>query len=474
MIGKKVENPHKTASKAARIGRLTDYIREPEKQNAQEKCIYSGARGFLTNDPRSQTAEMIALAQEAVRSDDPVNHYVFSWQDGEHPSPEQIEGAVSIILEVFGLEDHQVIYGLHADTDNQHLHIVVNRAHPDTTEAVKVAKINKGFDIEAVHKAVALIEHAQGWQREEKGRYQVLENGELCCGHYDKDKPRGPSQRRRDMENRTGEKSAERIAKEIAGPIIKNAQSWQELHRDLAAVGMRYEKTGSGAYIFVGDIAVKASSAGRSSSSLPGLQKRIGIYERPQEHPNVYITHTPEPHIGNAGDLSENRLHNLSERRLAHHGSEKVEGILSLDALAHRREPRGVRRERGTTTGLDPQPIKPNVPEWREYITGRRAHYAEKIAAKVSLDRQHEAERLRLAEQQKAHRDDVMGGSNWRGKGALLNVMRSVVAAEQAAEKAALKEKHRKEREQHRMKFRPYPDLEDWLRMRRSQSSRSG
>ncbi len=45
--------------------------------------------------------------------------------------------------------------------------------------------------------------------------------------------------------------------------------------------------------------------------------------------------------------------------------------------------------------------------------------------------------------------------------------MRSVVAAEQAAEKAALKERHQKERSQHRERFRPYPDLEQWQRQQR-------
>ena len=61
MIVKKVKNPQKAASKAVRISRLTGYIREPERENSQEKCIHAGARGFITDEPQSQTAEMIAL-----------------------------------------------------------------------------------------------------------------------------------------------------------------------------------------------------------------------------------------------------------------------------------------------------------------------------------------------------------------------------------------------------------------------------
>jgi hypothetical protein len=57
------------------------------------------------------------------------------------------------------------------------------------------------------------------------------------------------------MENRTGEKSALRIAIEDGAAIIKQAQTWEQLHRELAAKGMRYEKTGSGATVFVGMLA---------------------------------------------------------------------------------------------------------------------------------------------------------------------------------------------------------------------------
>ncbi|MGQ4775754.1 TraI/MobA(P) family conjugative relaxase (plasmid) [Citrobacter freundii] len=401
MIVKKVKNPQKAASKAVRVSRLTDYIREPERENSQEKCIHAGARGFITDEPQSQTAEMIALSQEAVRSKDTINHYVLSWREGEQPSPEQVEEAVSIFMDELGVKDHQAIYGLHADTDNLHLHLAINRVHPET---LKVVKINNGFDIEAAHKAIARIENAQGWQREQNGRYQVLENGELGREHIDKDKPRQPAQPKRDMENRTGEKSAERIAIEDGAPIIKKAQTWEQLHRELAAKGMLYEKTGSGATLFVGDVGVKASSADRDAS-LSKLQKRLGAYQPPPQRQQV------------------------------------------------------AQRE--------PEPIKPDVPGWKDYITGRKAHYAEKNAAKLALDKRQEQERKQIAEQQKARRDELMRG-NWKGKGEVLNAMRSVIAAEQAAEKAALKEKHQKQREQHRQQFRPYPDLEQWQRMQKS------
>ena len=175
MICKKIGNPKKSSSKATRAGGLVTYIAAPEQTSDAEKCIYSNGRNFLTDTLAGMKAEMIALSQEAVRSKDPINHYVLSWREGEQPTTPQIEQCVDIVLDELGLQEHQVFYGLHADTDNLHLHIAVNRVHPET---LKVIKPNKGFDLESLHKAVARIEHVQGWQSEKNARYKVTETGE--------------------------------------------------------------------------------------------------------------------------------------------------------------------------------------------------------------------------------------------------------------------------------------------------------
>lgn len=138
------------------------------------KCIYGGARGFQATTRAGQKMEMLALAEESAHSKDPINHYVLSWPQGEQPTPTQIEAAVDLLLDTMGLTGHQALYGLHVDTDNVHLHLMVNRVHPITR---KVIEINKGFDLEALHRAVARIEHAQGWRREARGRYRVQADG---------------------------------------------------------------------------------------------------------------------------------------------------------------------------------------------------------------------------------------------------------------------------------------------------------
>lgn len=273
MIVKKIKNTKTEKPKVWQIGDLVDYIRFPHNRNPQEKIEYAGGRNFLSSTHVGQKAEMIVLARESAHSNMPVQHWMFSWQESEQPTREQVEELVDVFLERMGLAGHQTVYGMHYDTDNYHLHIAVNRMNP---ESGKVVQPHRGFDIREAHKIVAFIEHKQGWASEENSMYTVLENGELARRRTAREIK--PKQAALDFEHATGEKSAQRIAQERGHDLIKNARSWAELHEKLAGVGLRFEKKGSGAVIFVGDNAVKASSVDRAFS-MGKLCKKLGDFE---------------------------------------------------------------------------------------------------------------------------------------------------------------------------------------------------
>lgn len=239
MIVKKVKfKSRKPKSKAWQIGDLVDYIRSPRDVNPLEKIEHGGSRNFLTSTHAGQKKEMIGLASESVHSRMPVSHWIFSWKENEQPTPEQVNEVVDIFLESMGLAGHQAIYGLHFNTENYHVHIAVNRMSPETG---KVIRPNNGFDIEAAHKVLAEIEHRQGWSREENGRYTLDDSGRIIPAPRPERGPR-PRAEALDYEAITGDKSAQRIAQERGHAIIKNAESWAELHRKLAAAGLRFEK----------------------------------------------------------------------------------------------------------------------------------------------------------------------------------------------------------------------------------------
>ena len=288
MVVKKIKNGESRKPKAWQIADLVDYIRYPHSRKPEEKIAYAGGRNFFADSHVGQKVEMISLARETSHSKMPVSHWVFSWQEGERPSNEQVEEVVDVFLERMGLEGHQTVYGLHHDTDNFHLHIAVNRMDE---ESGKVIQPHRGFDIQEAHKIVALIEHRQGWASEPKALFTVLENGELARNVRKRE--RKPKQPALDFENATGAKSAQRIAQERGHAIIENAQSWPELHEKLAAVGLRFEKKGSGAIVWAGNIAVKASSVDRAFS-MKKLCARLGDFEE-GNYPDTIEKTAPEP-----------------------------------------------------------------------------------------------------------------------------------------------------------------------------------
>jgi hypothetical protein len=414
VIGKKIQ-ANGTGGKVARINDLLDYVGAPEAVDGAEKCAYRGARGFLSDTPASQKAEMAALAMAAPQSADPICHYVLSMREGEHPSREQVDEMVHIVLDELGLRDHQAIYALHRDTDHDHVHLVVSRVHP---ESERVVRAGGGWDRRALLQAVSKIEIAQGWQQtatpaaqreaaEAERRRKT--SREERRGERARERPRA-NDRARDGAHRHGERSAAEIARERAGHLFHpkgGTRTWAELHAALAARGLRYEKKGSGAIIWVGETAVKASDVSRDASYAQ-MAKRLGAYQP-----------------------------------VSHQQAEQ--------ARAHAPGPEPTDRAAGSTDRAT----------WAEYQRMRRERQAEGRADRAALTARHRQERAALQAAQRERRRAVTAG-NWRGRGAALNALRSQLAAQNARDRLELRDRQAHERAARAKKSAK--SYEDWLR----------
>ncbi len=416
MIYKKIPNPNQSASKAIRVEKLANYIVRPEKDGGTEKCVYSGTRGFLTDEFSAQKLEMIALSEEAIRSNDPIEHYVLSWREGERPTPEHIEQAVDILMgefgmrecDKFGMNEHQCLYGLHQDTDNYHLHIMVNRADPLTGRAIR---INNGFDIKALQKIIARIEHEQGWTPEPHARYSIVDDKPVLATDRGKTEEHKPS-RIRDAERRTGEKSALSIAQERIPTIARDATGWQDFHGKLAEQGMEYRLRGAGAVLRIGDTPTKPSDVDRKLA-LKALEKRWGAFE------------PMAPGIPKKAAPVQEPVNDVAK------------------ALG-----------------------------FGDYAKARRLHMAGRKESKAELDKRIENERKALFERQREERQKAFAGS-WKGRGAELNALRSVLAAEQAGARAELQDRIKDLRKQFSTEYPPgfFPDFEEWVRKTRGKEA---
>lgn len=256
-----------------------------------EKVEAAGCINLLSMD--TATAEMESTAFQNVRCGLPAFHFMLSWREHEHPTLDQVKDAVNHALRSLGLEECQATWGLHNDTDCLHVHVAVNRIHPETYKAIDPAH---GWTKNELEKACREIELAQGWAVEQTGKFCV-ENDKVTWKTEAKDRAakreRRVSQVARDFETRTGEKSAERIAIEEAAPIILAATSWMDMHRQLAGIGVRYQQKGSGAVLQVGEEFVKASSSHREAA-IAHLVKRFGEFQPPPEN-QIVAASAPKP-----------------------------------------------------------------------------------------------------------------------------------------------------------------------------------
>ena len=335
-----------------------------------------------------------------------MQHWILSWREGEQPTRAQADEAVGMFLAEMGLGENQAVYALHRDTHNCHVHVAVNRVHPTTD---KLVTVNNGFDLEIAHRAIARIEQRQGWEREARGLYGVDLDGRAERLRPRDQGKRRPSGRAQVLEERTGQRSAQRIAIDEAGPIIRQARSWRELHAALADQGMRYEKKGSGALLWIGEQPIKASAVGRDYS-MAALRKRLGEFDPAPSTP----VRVPAP-----------------------------------------------------SRAMDP-----SAPTLRVYLDERRKHYEEREARRARATSEQRKEWRELVDRHRKERADILGGS-WRGKGDLLSATRSVVAARQAQEKAAVRERQQLERAVLRREMGSFPSYEERLARRdRDQADR--
>lgn len=481
MIASKIGNPKKSGGKSGRVSKLVNYITAPETDNKLEKCIHSEAVNFISDDLKSQTAEMLSLAQEAVKSKDPINHYVLSWKENEKPTPKQASEAAALFIKQLGLEGHQYIVGLHDDTDNRHLHIAVNRVHPDT---YKVVKINKGFDLEAAHQAIAIIEKVQGWSVETNARYKTDDNAKLIIDPETKrpqifenlDKQQQPNAKAQAMEIQTGQKSAQRICIENSPDIIKSATSWADLHQKMAAAGMEYQREGSGAKIIIGDTAVKASDVVDRKNNFGALQKRFGLYQpantqeikndphnRTQLITNQYQSDFATPQCGTGNSLRDLSSLNLAHSEKTGNGKTSFEGVLQLDVSADRH---GAGRVRwgGHSDGAESQsrqPIIENQPGWTQYQQIKEANDSARSTERLQLSKRHDSEKSELKAKQKIEREAALKAVP-KGNGTALNAMRGLIADTQRPATQELSAQHKAEREALQSKYKPLPIYKQW------------
>lgn len=276
--------------------------------------------------------EMLAVADMNGRVKDPVYHAVISWQKDEKPTDRQAFEACQEAMKAIGMQGHQFVAAVHRDTDNHHVHLMVNRVNPETYKAVYPDR-----DFYKLDRTMREVELSQGWKHDngpfsvhERDGNKVVDWAKSSAKEYRKEQAEKRIRRPtkvKDMEQHTGNESlysyAQAEPKNDARAVLQTpVASWQSLHRVLAKHGLELRPTSDKMNAFRVHSAADPSICIKASAMELGggkLIKQLGPYEplqtryfdRDAEEKQTYSKHRP---LRDPAKRTENREKRAKER----------------------------------------------------------------------------------------------------------------------------------------------------------------
>src|SRR3989442_15327171 len=111
---------------------LARYLVEGRAEEAENRVAWISSRNLPSDDPELAAKIMRATAAQNMRVKEPVYHVALSFDPGDTVDRAAMERVADRVLETLGLQEHQVLIVAHADRDHPHMHLLINRVHPET------------------------------------------------------------------------------------------------------------------------------------------------------------------------------------------------------------------------------------------------------------------------------------------------------------------------------------------------------
>lgn len=202
--------------------------------------------------------EVLAIQQRNVRAKaDRTYHLLVSFRAGEVPPDSVLEAVEERICAGIGFGGHQRISAVHHDTDNLHIHIAINKVHPET---LNLKEPYRAYG--KIAELCSVLEEEYGLSRD---NHQVRRSV--------------PEGRALDMERRTGLESLVTRVRRTCMEEMRGAGSWKDLHAVMEKNGLRLKLRGSGLVIVDGDGSrVRASMVARDLSKAR-LEASLGPFQ---------------------------------------------------------------------------------------------------------------------------------------------------------------------------------------------------
>lgn len=268
-----------STSSGASFGDLGSYLeRGKAGVSAEDRVAWVESSGVVRDVDGTANAERAARVMEATadrtpQCTEPCYHVSISFDERDLPggptdpaSKEIMLGVARDTLRDLGLDEHQVVVVAHSDRDHPHMHLMVNRVHPETGKTW-----DRWQDRVRLEKSLRVQERARGL-REVPGQLGRLEGQERP--------PRSPSRgayRAAEREAQAqGRRSLQHEARASVGGAFERAKTWEGLETELAGEGYVLRAKGRGLVVRDGDgREVKASAVSRAGGR-GQLEARLG------------------------------------------------------------------------------------------------------------------------------------------------------------------------------------------------------
>lgn len=240
-------------SSKSSITRLISYL--TNTQGSSQRVGEVRISGCEAEEAGWAAMEMLATQQQNTRAKgDKTYHLVLSFH--ENLPSRDIAEIERRVCEAIGLGEHQRVSVMHNDTENPHLHIAINKIHPQ-----KLTMIEPYYDEKTLARVCVQLEK---------------EFGLVADNHEPRAQGRSSAatsmERAGDMESLTGWIQRNCLS------TLKEAKDWRAFGKVLTEHGLSLEERKNGFVLTDGKVHVKASSVAYGLSRAR-LEKRLGNFE---------------------------------------------------------------------------------------------------------------------------------------------------------------------------------------------------
>lgn len=251
---------------------LARYVAGYSRGMTPERVEWGFGVNLETEKPDSAAALMRAVASQNTRCKYPAYHFIVSFDPADakagRTSPKVTREIAEDIIKRMGLREYQTLVYAHKDTENPHIHFLVNRIHPTTGKAF--SRHEDGKRLLALCREIAR-ERGMNIPREhegpERGRYPS--DGEFWLAKKEEREP----QRRFTYDHI-------QQCRNLLRPMFHEARSWDDLQARLKEVDLYLVPKGQGLIITDGVSCMKLTDLKDDKIRLGILNERFHtLYE---------------------------------------------------------------------------------------------------------------------------------------------------------------------------------------------------